>query len=73
MTVTKARKRMQTRRDRYVVGYIMAGNTLYGKGESHTYVSCTDPLSLRQAKARLAGMPCAGAALFELRPIAVNR
>lgn len=72
MTLKTARRRWATRRRKYVVGYIRAGNTLY-VGDSAQYFSeannCTDPLSLRQARQLLARMPSSGAAIFELTPI----
>ena len=59
------------RRDRYLVGYLGAKNTVYGQLERHDFY--VDPLTLHRAKQKLAKMPCAGAAIFELVPITFNR
>lgn len=71
MNLKDAKSKMATRRDKFVVGYVRAGNTVYGQRPS--LVACTDPLSLKQAQTRLADMPDGGCAIFKLVPIAVNR
>lgn len=72
MALAKVALVVSRRRHRYVVGYVYDGNTVYGKGYSGNGVSCTHPLTLWQARRRLAEMPDPNCAIFELVPIAVR-
>lgn len=65
------RQEESKRRDRYFVGYVGAKNTMYGQLNRQSQYA--DPLTLHRAKQVLAKMPCAGAAIYELVPIAFNR
>jgi len=75
----RAKQRMKKRRARFVVGYIRAGNILFGRKGYHTWpgawrdCSIADPLTARQARELLAETPCADCAIFELVPVEVNR
>lgn len=74
--LARARRHMETRLKQYVVGYSGAGNALYvrhGGGSSAAGGYCFDPMSLRAARAFLKTMPCAGACIFKIVPIEVNR
>lgn len=81
MTLKRAKAHMKTRRKKYVVGYTGAGNTLFAYvGSAHepsvlgrSMHACLYPMSLTQARAFLKTMPCAGACIFALVPVAVNR
>jgi hypothetical protein len=72
------KERWKTRRFKYLVGYMSAGNTMYstrdgGRGGVERDTWYTDPMSWHQAERFLATMPCADAAIFELVPVKVNR
>lgn len=70
--VRLARQRMSRRRDRFVVGYLNAKNTIYGeRREIVTEVGCdwTDPLTLAGARQRMDQMNNSGAVIFELVPV----
>ncbi len=69
MTLKQAQARLTTRRAKYVVGYVQAGNVLFGKQENEAVV----PLSRAQAEGALNLMPSSGAAIFKLTPVKVNR
>lgn len=66
------KQRMAVRKDRFLVGYIGAKNTVYGKDAANgrDYV---DLLTLAQARRKLRDMPCDDCAIFELVPIEVNK
>ena len=69
-----ARRRMATRRDRFVVGYLKPGNVAYGSDRCKDgYGPWTDPLSFASAKQLLAQMDDGQAAIFELVPVEVTR
>lgn len=81
MTLTRARKNLRTRRAKYAVGYSTAGNFLYAtsggmvvptsfRPNGHSTIL---PMTLREAREFLKSMPSAGACIFEIRAIAVNR
>lgn len=73
-----AKARMAKRRTRFVVGYIGAGNIVFGRRsdprkEEFGFTDACEPLTMAQAKRLLAGMPCSDCAIFELVPVEVNR
>lgn len=68
-----AKARMKKRSDRFVVGYILPGNWLYGRGASFPSRNTMLPLTRKKAEKQLATMPSAGCAIFELVPVEVNR
>ena len=70
MTLKDARGRWGRRRRRYVVGYIASGNVLYHHERWDKRKQVSLPLTLKEAKQRLAKMPSPGCAIFELVPIA---
>lgn len=79
LTLPRAKQQWATRRRRYVVGYIGSGNVIfwdrYGKKPTLKHeaeYAASDPMTLREARALLANMPAAGAAIFELKPIVVG-
>lgn len=79
MTVKEARRRWATRRRQYVVGYVDSGNCVfwdqYGKPPKPKRVAdyaASDPMTLQEARTLLKQMPCRGAAIFRLVPIAVG-
>lgn len=74
MNLREAKRRMVKRQRKYVVGYLAAGNTVFvDRGVGSIDSRWIDPMSRKRALAFLGVMPCAGCAVFELVPIAVNR
>lgn len=77
MTLREAKRRWSQRRRKYVVGYIGSGNCIYWdasgrKVDKSGRYAASDPMTLKEARALLAKMPSRGAAIFELRPIAIG-
>lgn len=73
MTVKEAKRRWSTRRRQYAVGYIASGNLIFMDAlKGAIDGEAGHPMSLPKAKALLASMPCKGAAIFKLVPIAIG-
>lgn len=74
----RAKQRMKRQAARFVVGYIGAGNILFGGKSPYAYCVSAGgetkaiPMTLKQAQRRLATIPFAGCAIFELVPVEVN-
>jgi hypothetical protein len=75
-TLTVVRKRWARVRRRFAVGYLNAGNLIYlsthnaEPGLSSHGHPIGDPMTRREAEAWLKALPCRGAAVFELVPVA---
>lgn len=72
MTLREAQRRWSVRRRQYVVGYIASGNTLYHHEKWDKRHTIPLPMTLREARTRLAQMPSTGCAIFQLTPIAIG-
>jgi hypothetical protein len=65
-----AKLRMETRADKYVVGYVTTKNLAFGKKRSNNAIgTAAVPMVLSEARRTMARMPCAGAVLFKLVPV----
>lgn len=76
----RMKERMRKRRNRYTVGYIGAGNLVYGKKFGAKFptlvgnaVETHYPLTRKEAERLIKLMPSADCAIFELVPVEVNR
>lgn len=76
-TLKYAREQWSKARKRYVVGYLRHGNCLYstplgGEKGFHGHEGSL-PFTLKEANTLLEEMPSPNAAIFELRPVAINK
>jgi hypothetical protein len=73
MTLKKARASTSKRRRRFLVGYVMPGNLVFGHGTHEAWMKndCTDPMTRVEAERLLKTMPSPGAAIFEIVPVKV--
>jgi len=74
MTLNQAKRQWVKRQRRYAVGYVASGNTMYfSRYQLRGPIgdAPVDPMTLTEASMKLAMMPCSGAAVFELMPVAV--
>lgn len=72
MTLKSAARQWARRRRQYVVGYIASGNALYHHERWAKGKRVRLPMTLREARSRLIGMPSPGCAIFKLTPIEIG-
>lgn len=75
-SIATARSRMKKRRDRFVVGFVLPGNSIYGKDRGGVRLQAADatwPMTRLQAERFLVdpenGPVGSGALIFELIPV----